>query len=555
MRDRAQEIQGLVDRYGDAERSRFSATTMATTGAPLRGEGARETGIDWSTWEKEINHKDLVQCMKSFYTSQMKIFDDAEASLRNLEKIKDLQRNPGLMKGWTLYDEAIKSCTKSVEKSEELLTNGARALWISFNNPPITRVDTNEWLDSDQYWQAFVEKHHFFSQYQPGVADPEASSEVEAVKSSWHTRMSKFNDRSDTPMLYSYVEDLCSWEFYDIHRRVFLEHMTYYLIRTGGDFRFFPELPPWQWLAHMEDLRFNFLSLAQHRRSEMQLKNLERERPLDFFPVDVDHDGEEYTQKFLQAETEIYQCMTARLMSNYMFLCDPYIPVQSLEALEEIKRIDNGKGKVYSLEGDKTGGGGEAKEEINALFYLPIQEARQLSRPMHAVHKLFNHLTLSSRGLNPVYAKLLETHAEILEQRGPHWLTAPGGGECLSQAFLRRLRTDDPAYSVYTEYFQEMYDKFSAEAKEVPANELSSRLSHIAQKAAESDAAYVLLLQGSANPEVASRAKEGAEKLKLLSKANLIKGHQKIVGDLLRAVDEDTGKGKEDLLNTLKSVK
>lgn len=47
-----------------------------------------------------------------------------------------------------------------------------------------------------------------------------------------------------------------------LHRRVFLEHMTYYLVRTGGDFRFFPELPPWQWLAHMEDLRFSFLSLV-----------------------------------------------------------------------------------------------------------------------------------------------------------------------------------------------------------------------------------------------------------------------------------------------------
>lgn len=122
-------------------------------------------------------------------------------------------------------------------------------------------------------------------------------------------------------------------------------------------------------------------------------------------------------------------------------------------------------------------------------------------------------------------------------------LTLPGGGECLSQAFLRRLRTDDPAYSVYTEYFQEMYDKFSTEAKEVPAAEVSSRLSGIAQKAAEADAAYVLMLQGSGNSDLAQRAKEGAEKLKLLSQASLIKGHQKTVGDLLRAVDEDSGRG------------
>lgn len=125
-------------------------------------------------------------------------------------------------------------------------------------------------------------------------------------------------------------------------------------------------------------------SQAQRRRSEMQLRNLERERPLDFFPVDVDHDGEEYTQKFLQLETEIYQAMAARLMSNYMFLCDPYIPVQSAEALEEVKKVDGGKGKLYSL-------GGES--EVNALFYLPVQEAREISRPLQAVNKLFVSLS------------------------------------------------------------------------------------------------------------------------------------------------------------------
>lgn len=31
-----------------------------------------------------------------------------------------------------------------------------------------------QWLDSDPYWQAFVEKHFFYAQYQPGVEDPES---------------------------------------------------------------------------------------------------------------------------------------------------------------------------------------------------------------------------------------------------------------------------------------------------------------------------------------------------------------------------------------------
>lgn len=173
---------------------------------------------------------------------------------------------------------------------------------------------------------------------------------VEEARKDWHKRMGKFNDRSDTPLLYNFMDTLPSWEYYDIHRQVtrlvsaavisfllsyfccpllllhilhvagicwlapfcpwvlsprypspcalsttamlftlrfnssllrmlfmrysflclnylfrkaFIEHMMYYLIRTGGDYRFFPEMLPWQWLGDIEDQRYRFLSVVQ----------------------------------------------------------------------------------------------------------------------------------------------------------------------------------------------------------------------------------------------------------------------------------------------------
>ena len=50
-------------------------------------------------------------------------------------------------------------------------------------------------------------------------------SEKERVKASWHSRMAKFNDRSDTPLLYNFVDTLPSWEYYDIHRQAPFTHL------------------------------------------------------------------------------------------------------------------------------------------------------------------------------------------------------------------------------------------------------------------------------------------------------------------------------------------
>lgn len=74
-----------------------------------------------------------------------------------------------------VYDASVASCEKSVQASEKIVGNGAKALYISANNPSIGEVSTSEWLDTDQYWAAFVEKHHHYHNHLCSIIeDPES---------------------------------------------------------------------------------------------------------------------------------------------------------------------------------------------------------------------------------------------------------------------------------------------------------------------------------------------------------------------------------------------
>ena len=74
-----------------------------------------------------------------------------------------------------VYEASVASCEKSVKASENIVGNGAKALYISANNPSIGEVSTSEWLDTDQYWAAFVEKHHHYHNHLCSVVeDPES---------------------------------------------------------------------------------------------------------------------------------------------------------------------------------------------------------------------------------------------------------------------------------------------------------------------------------------------------------------------------------------------
>ena len=110
-------------------------------------------------------------------------------------------------------------CQKSVEKSETILKNGARALWISFQNPPISLLSQSEWLDADQYWQAFVEKHHFYHNHLASAVEDPESKDYDAkqkadMKRNWETFDGRGTTRQNNKLLYQRP----SYEYYDVFR-------------------------------------------------------------------------------------------------------------------------------------------------------------------------------------------------------------------------------------------------------------------------------------------------------------------------------------------------
>ncbi|KAF8821349.1 hypothetical protein IE077_002127 [Cardiosporidium cionae] len=509
LRNRDLVVQTVIDRY-DPKRVAF-------------------TEVQWKKWEDSISHQPIVKCLKNFYEHQLALID-------SVLKEDHRQIVHSQIKGWTLFEEAVKSCEKSVEKSEALVANGARALWVSYNNPPLWKIDTNEWVETDLYWQAYIEKHHFYNP-NPTSDDPELPNEIEANKKTWHTKLNKFSDRSDTPLLYSYMEQLPSWEYYDIHRRAFLEHMAYFLIRTGEDFRFFPECPPWQWLTEIEDLRYRFLSVTQRRRAHFQLESEERQRALEVQPLDYAHHGEEFHLKWLQSETRSYEFLVGRLMGNFMFLTHPYIPIQTKMALQRAMLLDHGSGKLFSVGND-----------VNALFYLPSTWETHITTPLpsprQAFTALLDHLALSGKRMQPGYATLMDIHTELLEKRGSSWFTIPG--ESLADAFLRRLRIDDPSYFVYEVYITELKERFS-NATEInflaSSSEVHAQLMEIETHHKEEEMVYEKIIQ-TLNPEISIESKEEMERLIQLHHAEQLQ--PLLSGGSLVAIHGESQKRVED---------
>ena len=73
-------------------------------------------------------------------------------------------------------------------------------------------------------------------------------------------------------------------------------------------------------------------------------------------PLDYQHDGEKFHLKLLEAETSKFESIVARLMGNYIFLCDTstYVPVQTLSALQTAMLFDGSQGKLYTIGDDVT---------------------------------------------------------------------------------------------------------------------------------------------------------------------------------------------------------
>lgn len=424
--------------------------------------------VDWEKWEKVIAHKDLLEHMKKTYMANVAAIEQAMGREGDLAHLG--QR-------WELYESAQRSCRQATSALNHMVADGSKALWISQNNPPAWKVDTNEWLESDQYWQAFVEKHAMYSQ-SGDAPDPEAPSVVEANKASWNNRMFKYNERTDTPILYDYMNHLPAWEFYDINRKQFYEHMSYFLLRTGDDFRHFPDLPSWQWLTHIEDLRFREFAVMQRRKAKRQVEKVARYEP-DDFGTEEGHTGEEEHMAMLTHEKNATEMTLAKLMGNFAFLCDPFVPVQSRFQLQYILSKDNygaHKGtQVYSL-GD----------DLNALFVLPHNANIEapLASPLECFHTMMEHYRLMGMRLNPSFATRAENQVEVIQQRGPNWLKLKN--ETVMEAFLRRLRHDDPLKGAFEEYAQELRERIAG-AKLVPPEQWEEAIAKVENQSRQDD--------------------------------------------------------------------
>jgi len=197
---------------GNAEEFRLLRARDSAVSALVGTHATPPKAIDWASWESKISNKEVLSCLKDFHTQQTQLLD-------TVLKEDHMGAVKGQTAGWELFDASVKSCEKSVEKSELILRNGARALWISFQNPPISLLSQSEWLDTDQYWQAFVEKHHFYHNHLlSAVEDPESKEYDAKQKAELTSRWNVFDGRGTTRQNNKMLYQRPSFEYYDVYR-------------------------------------------------------------------------------------------------------------------------------------------------------------------------------------------------------------------------------------------------------------------------------------------------------------------------------------------------
>merc|ERR1712194_317708 len=379
----------------------------------------------------------------------------------------------GQTEGWELYDAAKESCDQSVQKSQQILRNGARALWISFQNPPISLLSQTEWLDGDQYWQAFVEKHHFYHNHlASAVEDPESKEYDAKQKADLQKRWETFDGRGTTRQNNKLLYQRPSFEYYDVMRGPLIEHMMFYLSKTGGDSRMFPETMPVQWYAEIYDIRFKVYNVLQRRKRLQHESTMAREVHHDFRPSDLEHDGEAFFSKLIAKESAVTELTVGRLMGNYVLFSDAYIPVQTGAAFYRALQADGGKGTFYSLGSD-----------VHCLFYKPAGESLAMPDPNECFHSLADHAGMTGRRFEVGYGAAFEAFTEVLESRkaglGGNWFTAPG--ESSKDAFMRRLKRSDGAFGIFEVYAAEHAERWAG-AKALTLEAAMGEMSEIERK-------------------------------------------------------------------------
>eukprot|EP00929_Paragymnodinium_shiwhaense_P090351 TRINITY_DN504_c0_g3_i1.p1 TRINITY_DN504_c0_g3~~TRINITY_DN504_c0_g3_i1.p1 ORF type:complete len:570 (-),score=179.69 TRINITY_DN504_c0_g3_i1:176-1885(-) len=465
-RDRWHSLQEYAVGEANSEEFRLLRQHDTAVSTVIQGAGSTPKAIDWAAWESKISHKEVVTCLKDFHKQQTALLD---AVLKE-DHLASVKQSTG---GWDLFDKSVESCKKSVEKSEHILQNGARALWISFHNPPISLLSQSEWLDADQYWQAFVEKHHFYHNHlNSAVEDPESKEYDAKVKAELKSNWERFDGRGTTRQNNKLLYQRPSFEYYDVYRGPLIEHMIFYLTKTGGDCRFFPQNMPVQWFAEIYDVRFKLYNVLQRRKRQAHEAAMSREAFHDFHPHDLEHDGEAHFQKLIARESAMTELAAGRLMGNYILFSDAYVPVQTGTALYRALQQDGGAGTFYSLGSD-----------VNCLFYKPAGGALSMPDPTECWLSLANHASMSGVKFEVGYAAANEAFCEVLESRkeglAGNWFTTPG--ESSGDAFMRRLKKADPAYEIWEAYVAEHKERWAG-ATALTVEEATKQMPEIESK-------------------------------------------------------------------------
>mmetsp|Transcript_5820 Transcript_5820/g.13745 ORF Transcript_5820/g.13745 Transcript_5820/m.13745 type:complete len:570 (-) Transcript_5820:83-1792(-) len=505
-RDRWHSLQEYAVGESNQEEFRLLRTRDAAVAGLVASTAQAPKSIDWASWEARISNKEVLQCLKDFHSQQSALLDSVIAE-DHLAAVHNKQA------GWELFDSAVASCEKSVEKSEDILRNGARALWISFHNPAISLLSQSEWLDADQYWQAFVEKHHFYHNHLcSAVEDPESKEYDAKQKAELKMKWEKFDGRGTTRQNNKLLYQRPSFEYYDVFRGPLIEHMIFYLSKTGGDARLFPENMPVQWFAEIYDLRFKVYNVLQRRKRKEHEATLAREMHHDFHPHDLEHDGEAHFAKLIARESAVTEMAAARLMGNYILFSDDYVPVQTGMAMYRALQMDGGSGTFYSLGSD-----------VHCLFYKPAQPLTMPS-PTECFHALADHASMTGRRFEVGYAAITQAFCEVLESRkeglGGCWFTAPG--ESSSDAFMRRLKRSDPAFAIYEAYAAEHKERWEG-AKALTMEEALAEVPEIERKYALECKEYDNVVFG-INEELVATAKLEQEQLAKLADSEQLQG-------------------------------
>lgn len=248
--------------------------------------------------------------------------------------------------------------------------------------------------------------------------------------------MFKFNERTDTPMLYDYMYHNPSWEYYDINRRQFFEHLEYFLLRTGEDFRNFPDVPKWKWLTHLEDLRFKQFSVEMRRKMNKQVEKASRFEKTDLGAGE--HESEEdANMQLLMNEKNQLETALSNLLAGFGFLVDPLVPVENMFQLNYVLSKDNYQAhkmtKVFSLGNDlpylyvlpySTGTlkGENAYENSQDIKKPDPSDCNELvTNPMSCFYNLMDYMNLSGYKVNPSFSTRLQLKCQVMHERGPNW--------------------------------------------------------------------------------------------------------------------------------------